>query len=275
MARYRTSLWLLGLAVLFGGLAYRIYPGDAPVGGSDAIQGVTVYATFAPNAIVVDQTPDPSVNGFKLQIVIHDSAQVEPESGTITIALPSMATGSYQRCPAPAFYCTHPSAGLKEATFHFPLRWHDAGPNVPTADRFELRLTTTVADTGSNVSRNAEYVAVLMPPISFQQGATAAAPYVPVQTVYAEQIPDDNYTWATGTSPDYVNGFDRWTGTSAQALQDAASPTLETGTDLAVQDRNGNLQFIAGIVVGIAGGALVGSLQEFLDTRKKGAEAAT
>jgi hypothetical protein len=94
--------------------------------------------------------------------------------------------------------------------------------------------------------------------------------------VYAEQVPNGSaYTWTTGATPDYVNGFDRWTATSAGALQDTATPTLDSGTDLTVAARNANYQFIAGIVVGIAGGALVGALQEFLACRRKPEQAAS
>ena len=131
-----------------------------------------------------------------------------------------------------------------------------------------MRLTIKVSGVGSNLSSNAEYITVLEPPMSFQQLAPNL-PYVQVQSVYAESVPGNGYTWNTGTSPVYLDGFDRWTGTSASALQDTASPTLDSGTDLGVQARDGNRQFIVGIVLGAAGGALVGSLQEFLDSRRK------
>jgi hypothetical protein len=270
--RYRTPLWLLGLALLLGLLAYVIYPKDEPVAGSDAVQGVVVFASFTPNAVVANQTPEPQVNGFSLQIVVHAAQEVGAPSGTITIALPGKAWGSYVRCPTPAYYCTHDRAGLKDASYHLPQSWFNAGRNEPAADQYELRTTITVADVGSNLSRNGEYVAVLTPPISFEQLASGSTyDYVPVQSVYAERVPSDAYTWTMGSIPEYVNGFDRWTSTSAGALQDAASPTLDSGTDLAVQNGNGNRQFIAGIVLGSAAGALVGALQEFLDCRRKAA----
>ncbi len=125
-------------------------------------------------------------------------------------------------------------------------------------------MSITVSDVGSNLGRNDEFVSVLIPPISFQSTPTLG--YTKVFTVYAEQIPGGNvYTWTTGANPVYVNGFERWTVASAGSIEDTVSPTLNSGTDLAVQARNGNLQFIAGIVVGVAGGALVVALQEWLD----------
>jgi hypothetical protein len=187
-------------------------------------------------------------------------------------ALPGKTWGSSVRCPVPAYYCLHDRAGLKEVSYHLSQHWIDEGRGEPSGDRFELRQTIDVPGVGSNVSRNAEYVAVLTPPISFEQDQNGSTGYVPVQSVYAEKVPDNSYTWTTGSTPDYVNGFDRWTSTTAQSHQDAASPTLDSGTDLAVQSRDGNRQFIAGIVLGAAGGALVGSLQEFLNPRRKGTE---
>ncbi len=276
--RYRTPLWLLALAIVFGVVAYLVYPTDAPAAPEDAVQGVAVLATFTPSGIAVSQTPDPAVNGFRLQIILHAKGRVA-HTGYVTIALPRTAWGSAGVCPAPA-YCPPDRSGVKDAAYPLPTKWSDAGKLEPSADRYELRQTITVSDVATNVSLNAEYVAVLTPPISFQLAPVPfrtlpSYPYVQVLSVYAEQVPNGStYTWTTGATPVYVNGFDRWTATSAGALQDAASPTLDSGTDLTVQARNGNLQFIAGIVVGVAGGALVGSLQEWINRRRKAEQAA-
>jgi hypothetical protein len=277
--RYGTALWLLALAILFGVLAYVIYPKDAPAAPEDAVQGVAVLANFSPTGIAVSQTPDPSVNGFSLQIILHAMRPVS-HSGYVTIVLPRTAWGSQHSCPAPA-YCPPNRAGVKDATYKLPTKWIDVGSSEPAPDRYELRQTITVDDVPTNMSVNAEYIAVLTPPISFQLEPVPVRrlpsyPYVRLLSVYAEQVPNGSaYTWSVGASPDYVNGFDRWTATSAGAIQDTASPMLDSGTDLTVAARNGNLEFIAGIVVGVAGGALVGSLQEFLTSRRKGEQGAS
>jgi len=277
--RYRTPLWLLALAILFGVLAYVIYPKDAPAAPEDALQGVAVLANFSPTGIAVSQTPDPTVNGFSLQIILHAMRPVS-HSGYVTIVLPRTAWGSPHSCPTQA-YCPPNLAGVKDATYKLPTNWTDVGNKEPAPDRYELRQTIKVYDVATNMNLNAEYIAVLTPPISFQLGPAPfrnvpSYPYVQVESVYAEQTQNGGaYTWNVGASPDYVNGFDRWTGTSAGALQDTASPTLDSGTDLTVAARNGNLQFIAGIVVGVAGGALVGSLQEFFTSRRKAEQAAS
>jgi hypothetical protein len=268
LTRYQTPVWLLGLALAFGVLAFLLYPDDTPVTPDDAVQGVAFLSSFTPTAINLTQTPDPQVDGFTLQIVVHASVQPS-HSGTIVIELPTDAFGTYKACPVPlAEECPHDLAGLKNAVYALPSTWLNGGPSQTAATRNELRLTVTVKDAGSNLSRDAEYISVLTPPVSVQLSSTKA--YVTVPTFYNEQVPNgDAYTWSTGQVPVYVNDLDSWTGSSASGPQESASPTLDSGIDLAVQSRDGNLQFIAGIVVGVAGGALVGAMQEWLDCRRR------
>ena len=267
IGQYGTALWLLSLAVVLGVGAYLIYPDDAPVVPADAVQGVAVFADFTPNAMNINEIPDPAVNGLTLQIVLHAASRL-PHSGSIDVVLPATAWGSRSSCPVTAVRCTTDVAGLKKVSFFLPHTWQDYGSTNPPPDRYELRMSTTVPDVGSNLGRNDEFVSVLIPPISFQ--STPSLSYTKVFTVYAEQVPGGGaYTWTTGTNPVYVDGFERWTVASAGSIEDTVSPTLNSGTDLAVQSRNGNLQFVAGIVVGVAGGALVVALQEWLDSRRK------
>lgn len=280
MHPYRTPLWLLALAIAFGVLAYLIYPTDAPAAPENALQGVAVIADFTPSAIAVSQTPDAAVNGFSLQIILHDKGKPS-HTGFVTIVVPPTAWRSSGGCDPLAVRCVTDPAGLKDAAYELPAGWSDGGKTEPTAERNELRQTITVSDVGTNVSLNAEFVGVLTPPITFGLSPVPfrilpSYPYVKVASTYAEQVPNGStYTWTVGATPVYVNGFDRWTATTAGAQQDAASPMLDSGTNLTLQARNGNYQFIAGIVVGIAGGALVGVLQEFLACRRKAEQAAS
>jgi hypothetical protein len=273
VAPYRTSLWLLGLAVLLGVTAYVIYPKDVPGPPADAVQAIVVEASFTPDAINVNQTPDPQVDGFTLQVVLHDAnrqpqppPQPQPDSPSVEVILPGDAWGSHFACPHPGV-CPHDNAGRKDALYFFPGKWAYNGSELP-ADRWELTFSVKVSDVGSNLSSNDAFISVLTPPIAFRQ--TPSGAYQRVSTLYAEQVAGGGaYTWSTGTDPVYADGFDRWAALSAETNVDTVSPTLNSGTDLGVQARNGNIQFIAGIVVGVAGGALIGALQEWLDGRRK------
>jgi hypothetical protein len=270
LLRYWTPLWLLGLALLLGALAFALYPDDPPTAPQYAVQGIGVVANFTPSAIVVYQTPDPQRDGFNLAVELHAAGR-PPPTGSVKIVLPRQAWGSKVACPPPAAECLPDTAGLKEAYYRLTMPWTDAGPSEPAADRNELHLSITVSHVGSNLSRNDEFISVLTPPITFQVigHSTNSA----VLTVFSEAVPGgDAYSWTTGSVPVYVNGFERWSAPSATSIEAAATPTLDSGSDLAVADKNGNLQFIAGILVGAAGGALVGAVQEWLNRRRKEAQ---
>ena len=43
-----------------------------------------------------------------------------------------------------------------------------------------------------------------------------------------------------------------------------SSSSVETGISLATQDRDNKLIFVAGALLGIAGGALIGAIQEII-----------
>jgi len=264
---YWTPIWLLGIALLLGALAYALYPDDPPTSPQYAVQGIGVLANFTPNAIVVYQTPVSTIDGFALQIDVH-AAKPLAHSGSVTVVLPRRAWGTRLACPPPAVECLPDNAGLKDAVYRLPTKWTDAGSKEPSADRYELRRTITVSHVGSNLSRNDEFISVLTPPMTFQTAPDQ--PSSSVLTVYAERVPGGSaYSWTTGSVPVYVNGFDRWSAPSATSVEAASTPTLNSGADMAVQDRNGNLQFIAGIAVGAAGGALIGAAQEWLNRRRK------
>jgi len=275
LSRYRTSLWLFAITVALALLAYAIYPETAPVVPSDAVKGVAVVATFSASALNVNQVPDPRIDGFTLQIVVHasDAPTTSPagHTGYVSVQLPGTAWGSRRRCPPPAVVCRHDGAGLKDAAYWLASRWVQDPTQLPSY-RWENTVTFSVPGVGSNVSDNDEYISVLTPPISFQfspDPSFADASFQPVPTLFAVRVPSNAYTWTTGADPVYLDGFDRWSSTSSGSIQDTVSPVLVSGTDLGVLDRNGNLQFIAGIVVGVAGGTLVGSLQEWMSSRRR------
>ena len=125
------------------------------------------------------------------------------------------------------------------------------------------------------------------PPLGFDSGngiATAELPTVQVPLyVVAQQgtlgsvevhyklLDARSYDWTTGQRP--VNddgGSVTWylplqqTGTTFESAASSAG-----AVNLSAQQRDQLLTFIAGALVGVTGGALVGSLQEFLHARRQ------
>jgi hypothetical protein len=276
--RYRTSLWLFAVAIVLGVAAYVLYPTDAPVAPVLALQGVAVVADFTPTSIDVLQSPDQAVHGIHIEIDVRTQEKRVHDHGWVAVGLPLKAWGSVQACPDSTAGCrTSASADQKLVYLHLPHHWTSLGSSGGI-DPWDLRLRLDVAEIGTNLVQNHEYAATLVPPISFQLATKGASstdtfhlPYVQVPTNYGEVVRGASaYTWNLGGAvPDYAAGYDRWTGASAAGLASAAEPTYDSAVNLDVQAHDSDLQFIVGVLVGIAGGALIGGVQTAIDTRRK------
>ena len=84
----------------------------------------------------------------------------------------------------------------------------------------------------------------------------------------------NSYTWdsgSTGYTPEYFGGEESWTYQSNVASTPTndviASSISDSGVNLSLQDRATKRALIAGVLLGIAGGAIVGALQELTDRR--------
>jgi hypothetical protein len=166
--------------------------------------------------------------------------------------------------------CTpDPQPGYKDAAFTFPKQWVDLTSAAPIA-RYETQLSMVISDIEPNLVQNSEFVATLLPPISVQeeQVQQRSLRYTPVPVNYSERVEGgEKYTWKEGKIPVVVSGLAHFEYSSAADLPSAVPQTLNTGIDLAVQDGNSNLVFIAGTLLGIAGGALVGAITEGMRAR--------
>jgi hypothetical protein len=130
------------------------------------------------------------------------------------------------------------------------------------------------------------------PPLGFDSGngvATAELPTVQVPlTVLSQQgtlgsvevhykLPDArSYDWTTGQRPvdengDWVTWYLQVQPTTGTTFVSAASSA--GAVNLSAQKHDQLLTFLAGALVGVTGGALVGSLQEFLHARRQATEA--
>jgi hypothetical protein len=266
---------LFAVAVVLGIAAYVLYPTDAPVAPVPALQAVGVVADFTPTSIDVLVSPDPAVQGLHIEIDLRAAHKPVPGLGVTVVALPLRAWGSANACPQRPVRCTPvPDADEKMVQLPLPSTWVRLGSS--SLSRHELRLSLNVAQTGANLVQNHEYAAALVPPISFQRATTLASfkhaahlPYVQVLTNYGEAISGASaYTWNTGAVPAYAAGYDRWTGASASGLASTVSPTYASAVNLDVQAHASDLQFIVGVLVGVAGGALIGGVQEAIDARR-------
>jgi hypothetical protein len=268
---YRTSLVLAVLGVVGVIAAVMVFPrwSSVEVDGGGA-GGVAVLTTFTPSNIdIAEHTRGTTLT---VTVVVRASEATEPHPGEITIVLPVDSWGSPRSCPGATDGCKI-DAGSKVVSYDLArLTWVSSSGSDPEF-RYELPLTIVVPAGGSNVASNDEYISTLLPPVRVQvapSGDYRSARDVVVPVKYTEQVGHAGYTWSVGTAPTYLGGSYGWTYTSAADVQSAVSATLDSGTNLSVQDRATKLAFLSGALIGVGGGALVGALQTALDAQAEG-----
>lgn len=290
ITKYLVSLALFLLAIGLSLGAYAIFPTDSPVTVHDGIQGISTTSAFTPTAIDVHEAPL-GERGVRLKVGVRAASPTMPPIADVVVVVPPQAWGSPVKCPAPAVYCTIDKAGFKNA--HYRLDPTPSPPSLtnPAGDwtdmglhrapyRYLKEVRIEIANVGRNFTRNREYIATLLPPVIVQtQPAScvslAAAQCAPtrqdVAVNYDETVSEGrDYTWNAGsTIPVYVRGSFHWIYGTSLTLATSVSPTFYSGVNLEVQDHNSTMTFLAGALLGIAGGALVGATQEGVHARKE------
>ncbi len=285
ITKYVVALALFLVAIALGLGSYAIFPTDSPVTVHDGIQGISTTSVFTPTAVDIHEAPL-GETGVRLTVRVRAASNQMPPTGDVVVVVPPQAWGARLRCPAPAAYCTIDKAGFKNA--HYRLGPSSTNPQDDWEDkgldhaqyRYLLAVHITIANVGRNFARNREYIATLLPPVIVQtqpascvylQPAQCAPTSQDVPVNYDETVSEGrNYTWNAGsTIPVYVGGAFHWIYGTSLTLATSVSPTFYSGVDLEVQDQNSTLTFLAGAMLGIAGGALVGAIQEGVHARKE------
>jgi len=279
------ALFLVAIALSLG--SYLIFPTDSPVTVHDGIQGISTTSVFTPTAVDIHEA-SLGATGVRLTIRVRAASNQIPPTGDVVVVVPPQAWGSPLRCPAPAAYCTIDKAGFKNAHYRLDPSPSPTNPQHDWVDmgldraqyRYLREVHITIADVGRNFARNHEYIATLLPPVIAQNQAASCVNLQPAQCAptaqdvpvnYDETVAEGrNYTWNAGsTIPVYVGGAFHWIYGTSLTLATSVSPTFYSGVDLEVQDQNSTLTFLAGALLGIAGGALVGAIQEGVHARKE------
>ncbi len=253
--RVSTAALLFVLAVASGAVAFYIFPKSSPVATTGTISAVDFDSEYTPSNIGVRITPDPSVHGVYLYASLTDfSPHSTPVIVRITVPLQSF--GGPDKCFRPA-HCSV-SGTQKQAMLWMRVqgsylsggaRWHETHGGI------------AIPDMSYNLVANDEFAAVDLPDISLYVGNihTYVDNAVTVPTLITMTVPRaSRFTWNTGLVPDANNSLLVWHENSSTEF----GATSENGVDLSLQDRNSKLIFVSGALLGIAGGALVGSLQE-------------
>jgi hypothetical protein len=268
---YRVPFLLLGVAVAAGVAAKLILPNGGSVAVQGALQRITVEGPVTPTALDIREQAAGG-GGVILSVSLRrpgPSSMVERER--LIVALPSDSSGPAP-CPPQANSCVTLN-GARTAYFRFPSQ-----PWVPKEHSLEsfyfaVSDTVTLPGVSPNLQQDAEHIAASLPPVS----VLATPPGQPTQQVYSDPLPVDfgeqattgeSYSWSEGVSaPVDVGGWETWDYLSASSALSALNPVLDSGTDLTVQNRDNTRTFLAGALLGIAGGALVAAIPEVARAR--------
>ncbi len=275
LTRYSVPLLLLGVAVAAGVASKLILPSGDSVAVRGALQRISVEGPVQPTALDITEQTASGVDGVTLAVSLRrpsPSSSVARER--LVVALPSDSSGPAP-CPPEAIGCQS-SDGARTAYFRFPNQaWAPRGSDSLPQYQYAVSETVTLPGVSPNLQQDAEHIAASLPPVS----VLTTSPDQPTLQAYSSPLPVDfgeqaidgeSYTWSEGVSaPVDVGGRETWDYLTASSAAGALNPVLDSGTDLTVQDRDNTSTFLAGALLGIAGGALVGAVPELARARRE------
>ena len=274
---YWRSFVLLAVAIGLGLVAITMLPSETPAPAPGAF-----------GLVVLGKIPMSTLN-------IYESQDLTGESvfDFVIIGPPGVYSG-VTSLPSVLVDLSYPTNNAPSCDPTWRCHKYRDNPYLP------LRLTLVDDQRGTGAS--AEYSARVIfrgPPLGIDSDTTSVTAELPaVQLVLAQEFligaVEVHYTLANASSYDWTTG-QRPAATKADDLTwylNLASQDTATGSvyesvsssagavNQAAQQHEQFLTFLAGALFGVAGGALVGALQEFLDAREeakksRGSEART
>lgn len=247
-------LFLIALGTAIA--AYLIFPKNSPVAARGAITNIDVDANYVSSGIVVTISPDKTIHGEVISIKVNTFV-TEPLKPTMHLYVPLQTFGGPTKCSQYVSCVT--SGTVKELSFN-PLK-QSTGTIPPDYRYYYYQATVPIADITYNVTANKEYAAANIPNVTFYQTSGRSSPTpVEVPTQIHLTVRDaSRYSWNSGVIPAVAGNTAVWN----QVTTNSFGATGASGVALSIQDKDGKAVFIAGALLGIGGGALVGSIQEY------------
>jgi len=254
LRRYRKSIVLLVVAILTGVGALICFPTDSPVVADGGLRSVDLKAFFVPVNVALWLADDPARHAVVVTAEVVSNTPQRTRAA-LTMTVPATTWGATSRCSPQPSTCLADGAS-KIVNFGF-AGWTKTAIGNQTL--YHERVRVTIPGVGYNTAANEEYVSATLPNFemwTYKAGAGYTRDEVP-RTI-ALRIPGAaKYAWTSGPSPSINGGYASWLFTTP-----AGASTVTSGVSLAVQDTDSKLIFLAGALLGIAGGALVGAIQE-------------
>jgi hypothetical protein len=247
--RFRRSIILFAIAVVSFIATIILYPSTAEVPTSG--YSTLVVSSIRPLGLIQYAVTQLSPDTAKMGILVElQTGAPVPPAGTLIadlVVFPPIGT-SFTSCPAPAceFQAQDAASSWKVSLVFSPASGPNGVTGVAFAD-FYVRAHS-FGDTYNGVNAS-----VSIPKVMY------SGPGTPLfQAQY--QIPDaDDYDWPVLPAQFANTTFATW---SESVTGGVINPEVAAGIDYANQSRNALSTFLAGVTLGVAGGALVSTIQE-------------
>ena len=252
--RYLKSSVLLLTAAVAGLAALVCFPTDSPVAPRGGLQNISVDTPVVPSTVSFWLTDVRARNEI---VVAAQVVTTTPQTAhsTLSIVVPGATWGGLSRCSPQPSHCV-PFGSAKD--FRVGLtRWTKFVIGQQTFYREFARVL--VPHAGYNTSSNDEYISATLPNAEvYLQSKRAGYVRQDVPRNLTLWIPHaDRYTWTSGSLPAVSGPYATWEFTTPPG-----SALVANGVSLPVQDADSKLLFLAGALLGVAGGAIVGAIQE-------------
>jgi hypothetical protein len=253
--KYRTAIILAVLSLVLFLVTAGLYPSTTqlpvPLSSMLALQATQPVASIT---YEVDQI-SPSVAEMKITILLPVGAPIPPANTPVVglVVSPPIGT-SFTTCPAPA--CKSESEGISSWKVLLSFRPFTS-PNGTSGISFADFFVRADDFGGTYNDVNASVVA---PAVIYHGSGTPT-----LLTQY--NIPDAaKYDWSVFPLEFASPTFATW---SEPVTNGQITARVADGTDFANQGKDNYHTFLAGVILGLAGGALLAALQETLDANKK------
>jgi hypothetical protein len=283
--RYRVAPVLFVIFVLTSGAAFLLYPSRAPVSRPAPITlSITTYGGNQIQAFVnVSQTPGPGANMFTISVIVIGNGAKPGRFGLPGVGMTADLLHLPRSTKISSCYPDHACLVDSLPTEKFVTEAtdvHQTGANWNSIADFSLTLPHFAWSTnGLNVQAMLPAVAITrdLPPSASAAARSAdpgtAAPGNTSVTVSYELPRGDSYDWTGGPAPYSFTAQSGHAGvTWLEPLSALSVPALATGTSESEVNLDNLRTFLAGALVGIGGGALVGAIQELTHQRDQRAE---
>jgi hypothetical protein len=253
--RYRTAIVLAVISLVLFLVTAGLYPSTTqlpvPLSSTLALQATQPVASIT---YEVDQKSS-SVAEMKITVLLPVGAPIPPANTPVVglVASPPIGT-SFTTCPALA--CKSESDGISSRKVLLAFRPFTS-PNGTSGIAFADFFVRSHSFGGTYNDVNASVVA---PAVIYHGSGTPT-----LLTQY--NIPDAaKYDWSVFPLEFASPTFATW---SEPVTSGQIAARVADGTDFANQGKNNYHTFLAGVILGLAGGALLTALQETLDANKK------